>query len=179
MNEKEVDLGFLRGGYLFAGLNSHDPSTQTGAVFVSRPYEKDSKILIESANIFPPGTECDLSLFEPSEKYLRIMHAEQVGVFSAARRGIQLEGSTIYSYWYPCATCAGHIIGAGITSLVVHKDLNDYWFDLCAGAGSEGKDWSASQKVAMDMFKRKGVDVRSVEGKLGVSILFRKKLMEF
>jgi deoxycytidylate deaminase len=48
----------------------------------------------------------------------RAIHAEMGAITDAARRGIPLAGSTLYTTTFPCHNCARHIIGTGIKRVV-------------------------------------------------------------
>lgn len=61
---------------------------------------------------------------------VRTVHAEQNAICQAARRGVALEGSTLYCTMTPCRTCAMLIINCGIKKVVA-----DYKYH--AGAESE------------------------------------------
>lgn len=61
---------------------------------------------------------------------VRTVHAEQNAITQAARRGIALEGSTLYCRMTPCRTCAMLIINCGITRVVCERKYH-------AGAESE------------------------------------------
>ncbi len=52
---------------------------------------------------------------------MRTVHAEQNAITQAARRGISLNGSTIYCRMTPCRTCAMLIINCGIVRVVCEK----------------------------------------------------------
>jgi dCMP deaminase len=69
---------------------------------------------------------------------VRTIHAEQNAICQAAKRGISLEGATLYCRMTPCRTCAMMIINCGITRVVCEKKYH-------AGAESE------------EMFKQTGV----------------------
>ena len=56
-----------------------------------------------------------------SQHCVRTLHAEQNAILQAARFGIPLEGSTIYTKMTPCRTCAMMIINAGIKRVVCEK----------------------------------------------------------
>ena len=43
---------------------------------------------------------------EISEHCLRTVHAEQNAICQAAKRGISIEGATVYTRMTPCRTCA-------------------------------------------------------------------------
>ncbi|WP_082662973.1 MULTISPECIES: anti-phage dCTP deaminase [unclassified Sphingopyxis] len=44
----------------------------------------------------------------------RMVHAEMFALMEAARRGLAVEGGTLYCTTFPCHMCARHIIAAGI-----------------------------------------------------------------
>ena len=48
----------------------------------------------------------------------RIVHAEMDAMMDAARRGVSLQGATLYCTTFPCHMCARHIISAGIKRVV-------------------------------------------------------------
>ncbi len=45
------------------------------------------------------------------------LHAEQAAITQAARKGIRLEGATLYSTYQPCLTCLKLIVGAGLVEV--------------------------------------------------------------
>jgi dCMP deaminase len=49
---------------------------------------------------------------------VRTVHAEQAAICQAARRGIALNGSTLYCTMTPCRTCSMLIINCGIKRVV-------------------------------------------------------------
>jgi len=51
-------------------------------------------------------------------EYGRSVHAEMAALLDAAKRGIRVAGSTLYTTTFPCHNCAKHIIAAGITRVV-------------------------------------------------------------
>ena len=48
-------------------------------------------------------------------------HAEENSIVQAAYHGISVKGSTLYTTYSPCLTCAKMIINAGIIEVVYHK----------------------------------------------------------
>ncbi|MDR0972090.1 MAG: cytidine/deoxycytidylate deaminase family protein [Bacteroidales bacterium] len=52
---------------------------------------------------------------------VRTVHAEQNAICQAAKRGIALEGATLYCRMTPCRTCAMMIINCGIKRVVCQK----------------------------------------------------------
>ncbi|OXM23261.1 hypothetical protein CBI33_07510 [Rhodococcus erythropolis] len=47
-------------------------------------------------------------------EFTRCLHAEQAAIVSAARTGVALAGSSLYTTTFPCHECTKFIIGAGI-----------------------------------------------------------------
>jgi dCMP deaminase len=58
---------------------------------------------------------------EISEHCLRTVHAEQNAICQAAKRGISIEGATIYTRMTPCRTCAMLLINCGIERVVCER----------------------------------------------------------
>jgi cytidine deaminase len=50
--------------------------------------------------------------------YGRTVHAEMDAITTAARRGLELGGSTLYTTTFPCHECARHIVAAGIKKVI-------------------------------------------------------------
>jgi len=71
---------------------------------------------------------------------VRTVHAEQNAITQAARRGIALDGGTLYCRMTPCRTCAMLIINCGIVRVVCEKKYH-------AGAETE------------EMFKQVGIEL--------------------
>lgn len=56
-----------------------------------------------------------------SRHCVRTAHAEMNAITNAAKRGVAIDGSTIYTLMTPCRTCAMAIINAGIQRVVCVK----------------------------------------------------------
>lgn len=56
-----------------------------------------------------------------SNHCMRTTHAEQNAIVQAARRGIAIDGATLYCKMTPCTTCAKMIINSGIKRVVCEK----------------------------------------------------------
>ena len=56
-----------------------------------------------------------------SNHCVRTVHAEQNAICQAAKRGIALEGATLYCTMTPCRTCAMMIINCGIKRVICEK----------------------------------------------------------
>jgi cytidine deaminase len=50
--------------------------------------------------------------------YVRAVHAEMSAITDAARHGISLADSTLYTTTFPCHDCAKHIVSSGIKRVV-------------------------------------------------------------
>lgn len=73
------------------------------------------------------GTEVSIDGLVPALKGTRIgnlvefgrtVHAEMAAITDAARRGVSVEGCTLFSTTFPCHNCARHIVASGITDVV-------------------------------------------------------------
>jgi dCMP deaminase len=56
---------------------------------------------------------------------VRTVHAEQNAICQAAKRGIAIDGATVYCRMTPCRTCAMLIINCGIRRVVAQKRYHD------------------------------------------------------
>ena len=74
---------------------------------------------------------------------VRTVHAEQNAICQAARRGIALEGATLYCRMTPCRTCAMLIINCGIKRVVCEKKYH---------AGEESEDLFKQAGIQLDFF---------------------------
>ncbi|MDF1536650.1 MAG: cytidine/deoxycytidylate deaminase family protein [bacterium] len=103
---------------------------QVGAVFV-----KHRNILATGYNGVPSGiTHCSVvgclreKLGIPSgerHEICRGLHAEQNGIIQAAKHGIFLSGSTVYTTDHPCAICAKMLINVGAERVVCGQGYPD------------------------------------------------------
>lgn len=142
-NVRFVDLARLVGSW------SKDRSRKVGAVIAGFNRE----ILSVGYNGFPRGVNDDVEeRHQRPAKYLWTEHAERNAIYNAARRGVELEGATIYLPWYPCMDCARAIVQVGISDVVaVEPDWNDPTF---------GKDFA----LVKELFSEADVWVTFVEG---------------
>ena len=74
---------------------------------------------------------------------VRTVHAEQNAICQAARRGIALDGATLYCRMTPCRTCAMLIINCGITRVVCERKYH---------AGSESEELFRQAGVKIEFF---------------------------
>ena len=59
-----------------------------------------------------------------SKHCIRTAHAEQNAIANAARKGVAVEGGTVYCNMTPCYTCAKILINSGIVRVVAAKDYH-------------------------------------------------------
>lgn len=78
-----------------------------------------------------------------SEHCVRTVHAEQNAICQAAKRGVSIDGATVYCRMTPCRTCAMLIINCGIKRVVCERKYH-------AGAETE------------EMFKKVGIKLEFV-----------------
>lgn len=98
-------------------------SKQVGAVIV-----KDGRILSTGYNGTPAGyTNCsdhwngEYTKDHHNWSKTYEIHAEMNAIIWAARKGISIEGATIYVTLEPCSECSKNLIAAGITRIVYDK----------------------------------------------------------
>jgi len=80
----------------------------------------------------------------------RGLHAEQNCIIQAAVHGVQLDGSTIYCTFQPCAVCAKMLINAGISEVVFEGGYPD--------------------EMAVSMLNEAGVKLRRLEPEAEVGV---------
>src|SRR5690554_1731195 len=116
---------------------------------------KDKQILVTGYVGAPTGlSHCDevghlfkKTIHEDGSETMhcvRTVHAEQNAICQAAKRGIALEGATLYCRMTPCRVCAMLIINCGIKRVVCEKKYH-------AGVESE------------EMFNQAGIQIEFFE----------------
>jgi dCMP deaminase len=115
------DITFLKMAQLL-GENSHCVSRQVGTLFI-----QDGRILTSGINGTAIGeTNCD-ELFHRQHfdavthrewSDVHEIHAEQNALLFAAKKGISLKGSTVYSTLQPCSQCSKMLAVVGIKRIV-------------------------------------------------------------
>jgi dCMP deaminase len=105
----------------FIALWSKDRSTKCACVLV-----KDNRVIATGYNGFPEGTEDydNEEKHERPEKYFWFEHAERNAIYSAARKGVAVEGATAYVTGPPCVDCTRGMIQAGVVDVIIPKQHN-------------------------------------------------------
>lgn len=110
-----ADTYLLRLAYEEAA-KSPDPSNQNGAVLAVH-----FKPLVRDFNRFPHGFKWDESFLADRDRKLKyIEHAERNVIYTAAKCGSLVYGTTLYCPWFACMGCARAIIQAGVLEVVGH-----------------------------------------------------------
>jgi len=99
-------------------LRATCPRLRVGAVAV-----KDGYILATGYNGAPRGMDhcIDVGCLIVDGHCHRAVHAEQNVIAMAARKGISLEGATLYVTHFPCDTCFKLVVNAGIKEIVYEE----------------------------------------------------------
>jgi dCMP deaminase len=131
---------------------SKDPSTQTGVVIVGPGHVE----LSTGYNGFPRGVLDDDRYEDRPVKYTLISHAERNAIYNAARVGISLMDSAMYTSFGPvtCHECAKAIIQAGIKVFIGRVMEGEF------GGGR----WAESIQAGTAMLREAGVTMYAWNG---------------
>lgn len=158
------DEYFMRHVYMAASM-SKDPMTKIGAVLV-----RGKTIISEGYNGFPRGIVDLQSRYEDRPlKRLMTEHGEVNSILNCARNGIKTLGTTMYTQGVPCGNCAGKIIQAGISEIVIHED----WPNLV-----HSEEWTISIQRSFSMLQEARVTIRNFKGKIGATGLLNGKRID-
>ncbi|WP_041746119.1 deoxycytidylate deaminase [Coraliomargarita akajimensis] len=113
------DAYFMATALLMASRSSCE-RLHVGCVIVSGGRQKN-RIIAAGYNGFLPGSPHQSRVRDGHEQ--ATVHAEQNAIADAARRGVSLEGATVYITHYPCINCAKILASAGVARI---KYRNDY-----------------------------------------------------
>lgn len=72
---------------------------------------------------------------------VRTVHAEQNAICQAAKRGVSIDGATLYCRMTPCRTCAMMIINCGIKRVVAERRYH---------AGAESEEMFAQAGIQLE-----------------------------
>lgn len=128
---------------------SKDPSTRVAALIV----DSNNNVRAIGYNGFARKVDdTDERLNNRELKYPMMVHAEANALTSCSRLGIATDGCYIISTLFPCSTCAGQIINAGITKVItVHPTADQL------------SRWKDGFNLAETMFKEAGVEIIMVD----------------
>jgi dCMP deaminase len=115
------DTYFMATALLMASRSSCD-RLHVGCVIVSGGSQKN-RIIAAGYNGFLPGAPHASRVRDGHEQ--ATVHAEQNAICDAARRGVSLEGTTVYVTHFPCINCAKILAAAGIGCIKYHRDYRN------------------------------------------------------
>ncbi|NQY32110.1 MAG: dCMP deaminase [Coraliomargarita sp.] len=115
------DAYFMATALLMASRSSCD-RLHVGCVIVSGGDQKN-RIIAAGYNGFLPGAPHVSRIRDGHEQ--ATVHAEQNAIADAARRGVSLEGATVYITHFPCINCAKILAAAGIRQIKYHNDYRN------------------------------------------------------
>ncbi len=72
---------------------------------------------------------------------VRTVHAEQNAICQAAKRGVSLDGATVYINMTPCRTCAMLLINTGVVRIVSQNKYH---------AGQESEEMFKKAKIKLE-----------------------------
>lgn len=148
VEEIDWDRRFLKMAAGEINTWSKDPSTKVSATVFKGKYP-----IASSYNGFPPGIEDTHDRLHNRElKYKLVQHAEANAIATCARLGIATEGTTMAVTHFPCSTCAGLMISAGIAKIVVQTPSEDFL-----------SRWKETVTLSREMFKEAGVQVVEID----------------
>lgn len=104
---------------------------KVGAVIVGQ----ENIVLSTGYNGLPRGVEDYPERLSDDEKLKWTVHAERNAIYNAARVGTAINGGTIYTTLFPCSTCAGAIVQAGIRRVVTFSKRGMWKKDPCGDDG--------------------------------------------
>lgn len=115
------DAYFMATALLMASRSSCE-RLNVGCVIVSGG-EQRNRIVAAGYNGFLPGAPHTSRVREGHEQ--ATVHAEQNAISDAARRGVSLEGATVYITHFPCINCAKILAAAGICRIKYRRDYRN------------------------------------------------------
>lgn len=139
---------------------SPDPSTQNCACIIS------TERYIHEINRPALSGVDESSLSDREYKLSVISHAEELVICSSAYLGVRTKGATMVCPFAACEVCARMIVAAGISRLVVHRDL----------MLRTPERWNTSVLRGLARMRASGVEIVSIEGPIdGSDIRFDGK----
>lgn len=115
------DAYFMATALLMASRSSCE-RLNVGCVIVSGGSQRN-RIVAAGYNGFLPGAPHTSRVREGHEQ--ATVHAEQNAISDAARRGVSLDGATVYITHFPCINCAKILAAAGIRCIKYRHDYRN------------------------------------------------------
>ncbi len=127
------DAYFMATALLMSSRSSCE-RLHVGCVVVSGGDQKN-RIIAAGYNGFLPGAPHTSRVRDGHEQ--ATVHAEQNAISDAARRGVSLEGATVYITHFPCINCAKILAAAGIAMIKYRQDYrnDELVVELLQGSG--------------------------------------------
>jgi dCMP deaminase len=113
---------YFMGTALLISSRSACERLNVGCVVVSGGAHTN-RIVAAGYNGFLPGAPHTSRVSEGHEQ--GTVHAEQNAIADAARRGVALDGATVYVTHYPCVNCAKIMAAAGIREIKYRTDYRN------------------------------------------------------
>jgi len=115
------DAYFMATALLMASRSACE-RLNVGCVIVSGGSQKN-RIVAAGYNGYLPGAPHTSRMREGHEQ--ATVHAEQNAISDAARRGVSLDGATVYITHFPCINCAKILAAAGIGCIKYRRDYRN------------------------------------------------------
>ena len=148
MAETDWNKRFLRLAQGEVNTWSKDPSTKVSAAVV-----RGKHVVAVSYNGLPEGIEDTHERLNNRElKYKIVQHAEANAISTCAKLGIATDGATMACTLFPCSSCAGLMIGAGIKKVIVQTPTED-----------QLSRWADSLALSRSLFEEAGVEIILVD----------------
>ncbi|MDP4609992.1 MAG: cytidine/deoxycytidylate deaminase family protein [Opitutales bacterium] len=120
-NRPSWDAYFMATALLMASRSSCE-RLHVGCVIVSGGAQKN-RIVAAGYNGFLPGAPHASRVRDGHEQ--ATVHAEQNAICDAARRGVPLDGATVYVTHFPCINCAKILAATGISCIKYRRDYRN------------------------------------------------------
>jgi len=120
-NRPSWDEYFMATALLMASRSSCE-RLHVGCVIVSGGTQKN-RVVAAGYNGFLPGAPHISRVRDGHEQ--ATVHAEQNAICDAARRGVSLDGATVYITHFPCVNCAKILAATGIRCIKYHRDYRN------------------------------------------------------
>lgn len=120
-------------------ISSRSPSERlkVGSIIV-----KENRVISSGYNGFPAGAP-HTSIMQDGHE-MNTIHSEQNAISDAAKRGVAIDGATIYITHFPCIHCAKYILSSGIRNVIY---LDDY----------------RNNSLVIELFQQSGVSITKME----------------